>query len=219
MLAKVTGRWLADLDSVILRLAALHVLFVEGATLGVGSVADLSEDALRLGLRLWPVNDLARSWSWRLGLSLWLLCDLDRVGTLDWRGGCARSDVVVAVHGDECSSRPVAEAAFNGLQEAADLDVTSRNLNTDELVVLLDGGVGVAVRLVVDDAGDVLGKAVSDVTELLVVAMDLIGVVAVGTLAGVCLEVVCSPGLGGIDWARDTLNGVLVEANHSRHLG
>lgn len=113
----------------------------------------------------------------------------------------------------------MSEAAFNGLQEAADLDVASGNLNADKLVVLLDGGVGVAVGLVVDEAGDVLSKTMSYIAELLVVAVDLVWVVAVGTLAGVCLEVVGGPGLGGIHWAGDTLNGVLVEANHSRRLG
>lgn len=59
MLAEVTGSGLADLDGVVLCLAALHVLLVERAALGVGSVADLSEDALGLGLYLWPVDDLA----------------------------------------------------------------------------------------------------------------------------------------------------------------
>ena len=113
----------------------------------------------------------------------------------------------------------MSEAAFKGLQQAADLDVTSGDLDTDELVVLLDSGVGVTVRLIVDEAGDILSETVSDITELLVVAVDLVRVVAVGTLAGVGLEVVGRPGLGGIDWAGDTLNGVLVEADHSRRLG
>lgn len=112
----------------------------------------------------------------------------------------------------------MSEAALNGLQEAADLDVASGDLNTDKLVVLLDGGVGVAVRLVVDEAGDILSKAVADITELLVVAVDLVWVVAVGTLASVSLEVVGGPGLSGIHRAGDTLDGVLVEANHSRRL-
>lgn len=101
VLAEVTGGGLADLNGVVLCLAALHVLLVERAALRVGSVADLSEDALGLGLCLWPVNNLARSWSWCLGLGPRLLGDLDRVGALDWRRRCAGSNVVVAVHGDE----------------------------------------------------------------------------------------------------------------------
>jgi hypothetical protein len=45
--------------------------------------------------------------------------------------------------------------------------------------------------------------------------VDLVGVVAVGTLASVGLEVVGGPGLGSVDWPRDTLDGVFVKANHS----
>jgi hypothetical protein len=43
--------------------------------------------------------------------------------------------------------------------------------------------------------------------------------VAVGTLAGMCLEVVGSPGLRSVYWSRDTLNWVLVEADESLLLG
>lgn len=87
------------------------------------------------------------------------------------------------------------EAAGNSLQEAPDFVVAGWDLDADELVVLLDGGVGGAVSSVVDVAGDFLGKTVALVAELVVAAVDLIGILAVGTLAGVHLEVVSSPGL------------------------
>lgn len=113
----------------------------------------------------------------------------------------------------------MAEAALDGLQEAADLDVSGWELNTDGLVVFLDSGVGLAVRLVVDEASHFLSKTVAGIAELFTAAVDFVWVVTVGTLAGVRLEVVGGPGLGSVDWARDTLDGVLVEANRPVHLG
>jgi hypothetical protein len=112
----------------------------------------------------------------------------------------------------------VSEAALDSLEQAADLDVTGWNLHSGGLARVL-GGVGVAVRLVVDEACHFLGTAVANITQLLAVAMDLVWVVAVDTVASVCLKVVGRPGLGGVDWPRDTLNGVLVKANHSLLLG
>jgi hypothetical protein len=219
--AVVAWRWLADLDGVVLLVAGLddEVLCVERAAL-VGCVADLRQDAL-LGLRLWPVNNLAGAWPLS-GPGLGVVRDLDgldRVGALDGRGGCAGRYVVVRVHGDECSSGPVADAALNCPQQAADLEVVGWDLHTNGLVRFFGGGVGVAVCFVVDEAGDLLGQAVADVTQLLALAVDLVGVVAVGTLASVGLEVVGGPGLGGVDRPGDALDGVFVEANHSLLLG
>lgn len=91
----------------------------------------------------------------------------------------------------------MAEATLNGLEEAADFNVTGWDLDADKLVVLLHGGVG-GSRLVVDVAGDILGQAVADITEALVVAVDFVGVVAVSTLPGVHLKVVGSPALGSV---------------------
>lgn len=92
------------------------------------------------------------------------------------------------------------EAALNGLEEAADFDVVGWNLNLDKLVVLLLGGVDLSV-LVVDVGGDVLSQTVSKLTELLVFAVNFVGVVAVGALASVHLEVVQRPALGVVYWA------------------
>jgi hypothetical protein len=112
----------------------------------------------------------------------------------------------------------VSEAALDGLQQAADLDVTGWDLDPSGLACVL-GGVGVAVGLVVDEACHFLGTAVADIAQLLAVAVDLVGVVAEDALASVCLVVVGRPGLGSVDWPRDTLDGVLEEANHSLLLG
>jgi hypothetical protein len=86
-------------------------------------------------------------------------------------------------------------------------------------VVFLDSGIGLAVRLDVDEASDLLGETVADITQLLAATVDLVRVVAVSTLASVHLEVVGGPGLGSVDWTRDTLDWVLVEANRSVLLG
>lgn len=124
----------------------------------------------------------------------------------------------------------MSQAAVDGLEEAACLDVASWDLNTDELVVLLSSRVGVAVRFKIDVTSNFLSQTVTHVTELLMFAVDLVRVVAVGTLASVHLEVVSSPGLGSVDWARETFNGISVKAdrplwrgrlsvNDSRHVG
>ena len=68
-------------------------------------------------------------------------------------------------------------------------------------MVFLDGGIGKAVGAVVDEVCNVLGKTVANITELAVGSVDLIGVLAVCTLAGVHLEVVGGPALGGVDRA------------------
>lgn len=113
----------------------------------------------------------------------------------------------------------MSEAALDGLQEAADLDVTGWDLHTDKLVVFLEGGVGVAIRLVVDVASDFLGQAVSDITELFMVAVDFVWLVAVGTLAGVHFKVVGGPGLFSVDGSGEAVDGIRVETNHSLLLG
>lgn len=134
---------------------------------------------------------------------------------LDWRRRSPWCNVVAAVHGDKWSSSAVSQAALNGLEQAADLNVAGGKLNADELVVLLDSGVGVSVGLVVDVAGHFLGEAVSKITELVVVAVDFVGVVAVDTLACVHFKVVGSPGLGSVDWTREAVHWITREANHS----
>ena len=95
------------------------------------------------------------------------------------------------------------EAAFDGLEERADLDVAGWDLNADDLVVLFDGRVDGSVGLLVDVPSHLLGETVADITELLVVAVNFVRVVAVGTLPGVHLEVVGSPALGGVDWTAE----------------
>lgn len=95
----------------------------------------------------------------------------------------------------------MSKAAFNSFQEAADFVVAGWYLDVDELVVFLEGGVGEAVGAVVDEVCNVLSKTVAGLTELTVGSVDLIGVVAVCTLAGVHLEVVGGPALGGVDGA------------------
>lgn len=90
----------------------------------------------------------------------------------------------------------MAEAAFDGPQEAADFFICGWDLDSYELVVFLYGAVGLALAVVVDVAGDPLGELVPDVAQLVVSAVHLIGFVAVRALAGVHLEVVCSPALG-----------------------
>jgi hypothetical protein len=113
----------------------------------------------------------------------------------------------------------VTDAALNGLQETADLDVAGGDLNADELVVLFNSGVGGSVGLLVDEASDFLGQAVADIAELLVVAVDLVGVVAVGALPGVHLEVVGGPALGRVYRTREREHGILVEADHALLFG
>lgn len=111
------------------------------------------------------------------------------------------------------------EAALDGLEQAVNLDVAGGNLDTDDLVLFLNRRVGLAIRLVVDVTDNFLGKAVAVFAELLAVAVDLVGVVAVGTLAGVGLEVVRGPALSSVDWTRDRGDGVAVEANDAVLLG
>lgn len=65
-------------------------------------------------------------------------------------------------------------------------------------MVFLNGAVGQAVGAVVDEVCNVLGETVADVTELVMGAVDFVGVVAVGTFAGVHLEVVGCPALGRV---------------------
>jgi len=113
----------------------------------------------------------------------------------------------------------VTEAALNGLEERADLDVAGWDLDADHLVVLFDSRVDGSVGLLVNVPSHLLGEPVADVAELLVVAVDLVWVVAVGTLPGVHLKVVGCPALGGVDWAAEGGHGVLVEAHHSLLLG
>lgn len=86
------------------------------------------------------------------------------------------------------------QAALNGAQKAADFDVTSRDLNLDDFVVLFLDGKCLSL-LGVDVRGDFLSQTVSRFAKLLVVAADLVRVVAVSTLACVHLEVVQCPTL------------------------
>lgn len=59
----------------------------------------------------------------------------------------------------------------------------------------------------------------ADIAELLVVAVDFVGVVAVSTLPGVHLEVVGGPALSSVDGAGERVDWVLVEADHALLLG
>lgn len=113
----------------------------------------------------------------------------------------------------------MSKTALNCLQKAPDLVVASWDLDADELVVLLNGAVRLAVGTVVDEAGYLLGKTVANVTELIVGTVDFVRVVAVGTLAGVHFEVVGSPALGSVNWTRNFANWILEEANHSLLFG
>ena len=92
----------------------------------------------------------------------------------------------------------MADAAFDCLQEASHLVIIGWHLDTHRLAVFLDGAVGVAVGVVVDIAGNLLGKSVAHVTELLVLAVDFVGFVAVNTFPGVHFKVVCSPAFVGV---------------------
>lgn len=112
----------------------------------------------------------------------------------------------------------MAQATLDGFQKTCGLDVSGRHLDADDLVVLLDGRVGSSV-VVVDEAGDLLSETMANIAKLLVVAVDFVWVVAVGTLASVHFKVVGWPALGGVHWARDRDDGVRVEANHSILLG
>lgn len=58
--------------------------------------------------------------------------------------------------------------------------------------------VGYSVGAVVDKLGNTLGETVANITELAMITVDFVGVVAVYTVAGVHLEVVGCPGLGGV---------------------
>jgi hypothetical protein len=107
----------------------------------------------------------------------------------------------------------VAEAALDGSQETPDLVVAGGELNTDELVVFLGGAVGLTAVGVVDVAGDLLSQAVALVTELLVVAVNLIGVDAVGALAGVHLKVVAGPALFSVHGTREAAHRIVEEAD------
>lgn len=113
----------------------------------------------------------------------------------------------------------MSQAALDGLEEAGDLDVAGWEFHTDDLVVFFHGRVCLSIGLVVDEASDFLGQAVAGIAELFVVAVHLKGVVAVGALAGVHLEVISRPALRGVDWARDRDDGVLGKAHHALLLG
>lgn len=95
----------------------------------------------------------------------------------------------------------MSKATFNGFQEAADFIVGGWNLDTNKLVVFLDSGVGEAVGAVVDKVCNFLGKTVASVAKLIVGSVDFVGIVAVCALAGVHLEIVGGPALGGVDGA------------------
>lgn len=95
----------------------------------------------------------------------------------------------------------MSKATFNGFQEAADFIVRGRNLNTNELVVFLDSGVGEAVGAIVNKVCNFLGKTVAGVTKLIVGSVDFVWIVAVGALAGVHLEIIGGPALGGVNGA------------------
>lgn len=66
------------------------------------------------------------------------MLDLDGVASSGRGGCCAGSNIVAAVHGDEWLAGSVTDAALNGLEEAADLDVAGGDLYANELVVFLD---------------------------------------------------------------------------------
>jgi len=66
------------------------------------------------------------------------LVNLDGVASSGRGGCCAGSNVVAAVHGDKWLAGSVTDAALNGLEEAADFNVTGWDLYADELVVFLD---------------------------------------------------------------------------------
>lgn len=107
----------------------------------------------------------------------------------------------------------MAETALDGLEQTADLDVAGWHLDLDGLVVFFDGAVGPAVGALIEERSHVLGKTVADVAKLVVVAVHLVGITAVGTVPGVGLEVVGSPGLLGVDGTRDGRDGVTHEAH------
>lgn len=92
----------------------------------------------------------------------------------------------------------MSNTAFDGFQETSDLAVAGWHLDADELVVFLELAVGHAVDAVVDEVGNALGETVADITELAVVTVDFVRVVAVYTVAGVHLEVVGGPALGSV---------------------
>lgn len=91
------------------------------------------------------------------------------------------------------------QTALDSLQKASDLDVGGWNLKLNSLVILVLGREVLAV-LVVDVRGYLLSQAVPMFTELLMVAMNFVRVVAVCTLAGVHLEVVQRPALSVVYW-------------------
>ena len=107
----------------------------------------------------------------------------------------------------------MAQAALDSLQEATDFDVTRWDLDLDNLAILFLGGEGLAF-LAVDVGGNFLGETMSMFAEPLVVAVDLVGVMAVCTLASVRLEVVQCPALSVVYWAQDRLDRVLLESNY-----
>lgn len=209
LFADVPHRGFADLDPVVLCIAALgcNILLVQRAALGRVGV-DLDGHLGLAGLRAGPFDDLARAGS-RLVLVGDILADLDG-GRTDRR---ASGNIVGAVHGDEGGARAMTETALDGPEETADLHVGRRHLDLDQLAVFLDGAVCLAVGVLVEERGDLLGKAVADVAELFVVAVDVVGVVAVGAVVGVGLEVVGGPGLFGIHGTRDGRDGVAHEAD------
>ena len=106
------------------------------------------------------------------------------------------------------------QTALDSLQKASDLDVGGWNLKLNSLVILVLGREVLAV-LVVDVRGYLLSQAVPMFTELLMVAMNFVRVVAVCTLAGVHLEVVKCPALSVGYWAGERLDWILHEPHRS----
>lgn len=113
----------------------------------------------------------------------------------------------------------MAEAAFDGLEEASDLRVIGGELDLDELVLLFRGAVGFAVCFVVEKGSDFLGETVADLAQLAMRAVDLVRIFAIGADLGVDFKVVGGPRLVDIDWPADGADRVLEEADHALLLG
>ena len=203
MFADVPRRGFADLDLVVPCIAALesNVLLIERAALGKRAL-DVNHGLVGIEVRR-PVDNLAGARSW-LVLGSGLLVELD--GERAYRGACG--DVVGAILGDERGARAMAETALDGLEQTADLNVAGWHLDLDGLVVLFDGAVRPAVGALVEERRHLLGQAVADLAQLIVVAVNLVGITAIDTVPGVGLEVVSSPGFLRVHRTRDGRDGV-----------